>query len=144
MGDTWRGAAIAAQPFTHRSRDRIAESATEAPSPCGRTSNAAERMIGPPRSPRWGPIQCAWRTSRWDKPAVGERDAAQAAQLIRALCEVRDKMISQITWLEKHDRQLYAAALRRDVNEAQAHITRLQRRYLGGDVQAPQPVRQAR
>jgi hypothetical protein len=29
-GGTWRGAAIAAQPFTHRSQDRIADSATEA------------------------------------------------------------------------------------------------------------------
>ena len=53
-------------------------------------------------------------------------------------------MISQMTWLEKHDRQLDAVALRRDVNEAQAHIIRLHRRYLGGDVQASQPVRQAR
>jgi hypothetical protein len=91
-----------------------------------------------------GSVQCAWRTSRCDNPAVGERDAAQAAQLIRALCEVRDKMISQMTWLEKHDRQLDAAALRRDVDEAQAHIIGLQRRYLGRSVQASQPVRQAR
>jgi hypothetical protein len=75
---------------------------------------------------------------------VGERDAAQAAQLIRALCEVRDNKISQMTWLEKHDRQLDAAALRRDVNEAQAHIARLHRRHLSGDVQASQPIRQAR
>jgi hypothetical protein len=75
---------------------------------------------------------------------VGERDAAQAAQLIRALCELRDKMISQVTWLEKHDRQLDAAASRRDVNEAQAHITRPRRRYLSGDDQTSQPVRQAR
>jgi hypothetical protein len=75
---------------------------------------------------------------------VGERDAAQATQLIRALCEVRDKMISQVTWLEKHDRRLDAAALRRDVNEAQAYITRLHSRYLGGDVQASQSARQAR
>jgi hypothetical protein len=89
-------------------------------------------------------IQRAWRTSRCDNLAVGERDAAQAAQLIRALCEVREKMISQMTWLEKHDRQLDAAALRRDVHEAQAHIVGLQRRYLGRDVQASQPVRKAR
>ena len=75
---------------------------------------------------------------------MGERDAAQAAQLIRALCEVRDKMIKQMTWLEKHDRQLDAAALRRDIQVAQAHIIGLQRRYLGGDVQAAQPDRQAR
>jgi hypothetical protein len=33
-----RGAAIAAQPFTHRSRDLTAESAIEDPSQCGRTS----------------------------------------------------------------------------------------------------------
>jgi hypothetical protein len=75
---------------------------------------------------------------------MGERDAAQAAQLIRALCEVREKLINRMTWLEKHGAQLEAAALRRDVNETQAHITRLQRRYLGGDVQASQPVRRAR
>jgi hypothetical protein len=31
---------------------------------------------------------------------MGERGAAQAAQLIRALCEVRDKMVSQMIWLE--------------------------------------------
>ena len=75
---------------------------------------------------------------------TGERDAAQAAALIPALSDVRDKMISQVNWLEKHDSQLDARALRRDNNEAQTHITHLQRRYLGGDVQAPQPVRQAR
>jgi hypothetical protein len=75
---------------------------------------------------------------------MGEQDAAQAAQLIRALCEVRDKTINRISWLEKHAAQLETAALRRDVNEAQAHITRLQRRYLGRDLGAAQLVRQAR
>jgi hypothetical protein len=75
---------------------------------------------------------------------VGERDAAQAAQLIRALCEVRNKMISQVNWLEKRDSQLDARALRRDIHEAQTHITDLRRRYLGGDVHASEPVRQAR
>jgi hypothetical protein len=76
--------------------------------------------------------------------AMGERDAAQAAVLIRALSELRDKMIDRMTWLEKHDRQSDATALRRDVNEAQAHITRLHRHYLGRDIQAPQSARQAR
>lgn len=75
---------------------------------------------------------------------MGERDAAQAAELIRALRELRDKMIDRMTWLEKHDRQKDAAALRRDVNEAQAHITHLHRHYLGRDIQASQPVGQAR
>ena len=75
---------------------------------------------------------------------LGERDAAQAQALIQALCVVRDKMISQMSWLEKHGRQLDAAALRRDINEAQAHITNMRRRYLGGDLAASQRVQQAR
>jgi hypothetical protein len=75
---------------------------------------------------------------------MGERDAAQAVLLIRALSDVRDKMVSRMTWLEKRGAQLDAAALRRDIHEAQAHIIGLQRRYLGGDVQAAQPARQAR
>jgi hypothetical protein len=75
---------------------------------------------------------------------MGERDAAQAAVLIRALSDVRDKMISRMTRLERHGALSEAAALRRDVNEAQAHIIGLQSRYLGADVQASQPVRQAR
>jgi hypothetical protein len=75
---------------------------------------------------------------------IGERDAAQAVVLIRALSDVRDELVSRMTWLERRDAQLDAAALRRDVSEAQAYITRLQRRYLDGDVQASQPLRQAR
>jgi hypothetical protein len=75
---------------------------------------------------------------------MGGRDAVQAAELIRALCDVRDKMISQVDWLEKQDARLDARALRRDINEAQTHITHLHHRYLAGDVHASQPVRQAR
>jgi hypothetical protein len=67
---------------------------------------------------------------------MGERDAAQAGQLIRALCEVRHDMIRQLRWLE--DSGLAAAALRRDINEAQSFINGLQRRYLGADASAPQ------
>ena len=74
---------------------------------------------------------------------IGERDADQAVALIRALRDVRDKMITQVNWLEKNGAQLDAAALRRDIHEAQGHIIGLQRRYLGGAVQS-QPVRQAR
>jgi hypothetical protein len=32
---------------------------------------------------------------------MGERDAAQAGQLIRALSDVRNNLISQVNWLEK-------------------------------------------
>jgi hypothetical protein len=42
---------------------------------------------------------------------MGERDAAQAVALIRALSDVRDKMVSQVTRLEKHDSQSDAVAL---------------------------------
>ena len=75
---------------------------------------------------------------------MGERDAAQAEMLVRALCDLRDKMIGQVNWLERHGSALDAAALRRDINEAQAHIIGLQRRYLGRGVRAFQPVRQVR
>lgn len=68
---------------------------------------------------------------------IGEHDTAQAEMLIRAICDVRDKMISQMNWLENHDSQMDAAALRRDINEAQAHITRLHRRYLSGEAVVP-------
>jgi hypothetical protein len=64
---------------------------------------------------------------------MGEQDAAQAEVLVRALCDLRDKMIGQMSVLEKHGSSLEAAGLRRDINEAQSHITRLRHRYLGGE-----------
>lgn len=75
---------------------------------------------------------------------MGERDAAQAAVLIRALSDVRDKMISQVSWLEKHNSPLDAVALRRDITEAQAHIVGLRQRYLSAEVAASQGAQQAR
>jgi hypothetical protein len=75
---------------------------------------------------------------------MGERDAAQAEALVRALCALRDTMIGQVNWLERHGSPLDATALRRDINEAQAHIIGLQRRYSDRGVRAVQPVRQAR
>jgi hypothetical protein len=77
-------------------------------------------------------------------PPMRERDAVQAEVLVRALGDLRDKMISQANRLERHGSPLAATALRRDINEAQGHITRLQRRYLGEAVQASQPLRRAR
>jgi hypothetical protein len=77
---------------------------------------------------------------------MGEHDAAQALILVRALCEWLDKMTRQLSSVEHHDSQLEAAALRRDINEAQAHINRLQSRYLDADgyTAARQLVQQAR
>jgi hypothetical protein len=62
---------------------------------------------------------------------MGERGAAQAVELIRALCDVVDEMTRQLTWLEHRGARLEAAALRQDIHEAQTHIKRLERRYLG-------------
>jgi hypothetical protein len=73
-----------------------------------------------------------------------ERDAVQAEVLVRALGDLRDKLISRVNWLERQGSPLDTTPLRRDINEAQGHITRLQRRYLGGAVQASQPLRRAR
>jgi hypothetical protein len=78
---------------------------------------------------------------------VDAHDSAQAWELIRALRDELHKMTSQLTWLEGQSVTSFAsravvirseaAALRRDIAEAQFHITRLQRRYLRGYRQAP-------
>ncbi|WP_428340295.1 hypothetical protein [Mycobacterium sp.] len=74
---------------------------------------------------------------------IGDRDFAQAEALIHALNNVRAEMVSRMTRLEKHNAQRGAAALRRDINEAEAHISRLQSRYLGREIPAPAPRVQA-
>ena len=61
---------------------------------------------------------------------------AQAVELLRALhCQLRE-MTTQLAWLECRDvtasrGRADAAALRMDIQEAEHHIDRLQRRYLG-------------
>jgi hypothetical protein len=67
-------------------------------------------------------------------------DSAQAAELIRALRDQLREMTHHLAWVESldvpgpngHALRLEAAALRRDIAEAQSHIDRLQRRYLSG------------
>jgi hypothetical protein len=85
-------------------------------------------------------------------------DAEQAWQLVRALRGQVHEMTSRLDWLERQSLtnfsarraatlRLEIAALRRDINEAQMFISRLQRRYLAdnGDGQASRPEwRQAR
>ncbi len=66
---------------------------------------------------------------------------AQAVELIRALRDQLRKMTVHLAWLESRDViasngraseiRRDEAALRRDMQEAQYHIDRLQRRYLG-------------
>jgi hypothetical protein len=43
----WAGGACAAKPSTHPKRSRNAESATEAPSPCGKKNNGVDRAAWP-------------------------------------------------------------------------------------------------
>jgi len=68
---------------------------------------------------------------------------AQALELVRALRHQLHEMTSQLVWVERQDvtgrngracaMRMEAAALRRDIQEAQALIDQLQRRYLNGD-----------
>jgi len=68
-------------------------------------------------------------------------DPAQAAELIRALCGHLREMTRHLAGIEGryapgpngHGLRLEAAALRRDIAEAQMHVDRLQRRYLSGE-----------
>jgi hypothetical protein len=64
---------------------------------------------------------------------MDERNAAQAVVLVRALRDLLDEMTRRLVWLEHHGSRLEAAALQRDIHEAQAHINRLQRKYLSGE-----------
>jgi hypothetical protein len=87
---------------------------------------------------------------------MDERDAAQAAELVRGLRGQLHKMTNELVRLERQHVsgkssqasaiRREAAALRRDINEAQILIDRLQRRYLHGDSHAParQLAKQAR
>lgn len=72
---------------------------------------------------------------------VDDCNRAQAVELIRALQNQLREMTAQLSWAEPQDgtasngrtgeTRIETAALRRDIQEAQAHIDRLQRRYLG-------------
>jgi len=68
---------------------------------------------------------------------VGDCEAAQAAELVRALRHQLHDMTTQLARVERQDvttmRKGRAAALRRDIKEAQALIDQLQRRYLNGE-----------
>lgn len=92
------------------------------------------------------PVRFPKSASRCNDREMGEHDAAQALILVRALCELLDKMTRQLSWVEHHGSQLEAAALRRDIHEASTHINRLRSRYLDGDGQTParQAAQQAR
>jgi hypothetical protein len=71
---------------------------------------------------------------------------AQAAELVRALCHQLDDMTTQLAQVERQGVKnarsaairLEAAALRKDVREAQRLIDRLKRRYLDGDQRTQQ------
>jgi len=90
----------------------------------------------------WGFRRAGWAVG-CDDFSVGQRDAAQAMKLVRALREQLDEMTAQLARVERQGvtargsqasaMRLEAASLRRDINEAQLLIDRLQRRYLGGD-----------
>jgi hypothetical protein len=73
---------------------------------------------------------------------MGEGDTAQAMELVRALRDQLREMTARLSRVVEcqgvatGDRaaamRLEAAALRRDISEAQKHIDRLRRHYLDG------------
>ena len=74
---------------------------------------------------------------------MGDRQAAQAVKLINALHDQVNEMTAQVDWLERKSTRATsasmvvatraeAAAVRRDINEAQVLIHRLRSRYLKG------------
>ncbi|HUH70817.1 MAG TPA: hypothetical protein VLZ05_19245 [Mycobacterium sp.] len=79
---------------------------------------------------------------------MGDHQPAQAVELIRALLHQLREMTSQLAWVERQDvtsrngrafaMRMEAAALRRDIHEAEFLIDRLQRRYLNGDERTQQ------
>jgi hypothetical protein len=89
-----------------------------------------------------------------DDYSVGEWQAAEAVEFIRALQVQLRKMTNRLAWVERQgvtdrssrEMRLEAATLRRDIQEAQFLIDRLQRRYLSGDKRTQQrrPVRPPR
>ena len=78
-----------------------------------------------------------------DHHSMRTHQVAQAVELVRALRHELDEMTTQLAWVQRQDvtgrngracaMRLEAAALRRDTQEAQFLIDRLQRRYLNGD-----------
>jgi hypothetical protein len=76
---------------------------------------------------------------------VGEQDDAQAAELVRALQELRREMTRRLASVEAReaagegtrDTRSEAASLRRDIAEAEQHIGRLESRYLRGVAPLP-------
>ncbi|MGZ3382691.1 MAG: hypothetical protein ACXVBB_20845 [Isosphaeraceae bacterium] len=75
---------------------------------------------------------------------VGRRQAAQAVEFVRALRDQLEEMVLELAWVERQRLNAsrgsrvsalrwQAAALRRDINEAQILIDRLQHRYLNAD-----------
>lgn len=76
---------------------------------------------------------------RCNQSSVDAHDAAQALELVRALRDQLHEMTGRLTWLQRESAysstgraaaiRLEVAALRRDIDEAQIFIRRLQRRY---------------
>ena len=74
---------------------------------------------------------------------MGDCQAAQAVELIRALRDQLHGMTTQLAWVEHQDvtvrngrscaMRMQAAGLRRDIKQARDYIDQLHRRYLNGD-----------
>jgi len=78
---------------------------------------------------------------------MGDHQAAQAVELVRALRHELHEMPTQLAWVERQNvtgrngracaTRMEAAALRRDIQDSPFLIDRLHRRYLGGGTGRP-------
>ena len=85
-----------------------------------------------------------------DHRPMGTHQIAQAVELVRALRYELREMTTQLACVERQDvtvrngracaMRLEAAALRRDIHEAEFLIDRLQRRYLEGNGSATRGI----
>ena len=89
-----------------------------------------------------------------DDCPMGDYERAQAVEFVRALCHQLHEMTTQLERLERQGvtgtngracaMRTEAAALRKDIREAQRLIDRLRRRYyLEGPPSAPRPTSRA-
>jgi hypothetical protein len=98
-------------------------------------------LIFPSRDGAGCSAPLAQRTPGCDHLVMQDCDPAQAAELIRALRDHLREMTGRLGRVDGREvpgtngdaTRLEAAALRRDIAEAQMHIDRLYRRYLNGD-----------
>jgi hypothetical protein len=103
----------------------------------------SQRFLAPWCFVKWLCGFAAATGAECDDRVMRHCEVAQALELVRAVRHELHEMTTELAWVERQEvtgrngracaMRMNAAALRRDIQEAQALIDRLQRRYLSGD-----------